>query len=73
MTKTEIAEAFMDIMREYMKRQDEDPNFDGHHELYDLYLRRTHGFEDYQVDEVVDRLEEQVAEHIIEIHEEQNA
>ncbi len=37
MTKTEIAEAFMDIMGEYMKRQDEDPNFDGHHELYDLY------------------------------------
>ena len=37
------------------------------------YLRREHGFTNDQVDEVVDRLEEQVAEHIIEIHEEQNA
>ena len=37
------------------------------------YLRREHGFTHDQVDEVVDRLEEQVAEHIIEIHEEQNA
>ena len=35
--KIKIAESFMDIMEEYMKRQDEDPNFDGHHELYDLY------------------------------------
>ena len=42
------------------------------YQLLARYLRRTHGFEDYQVDEVVDRLEEQVAEHIIAIHEEQN-
>ena len=27
----------MAIMDEYMERQDEDPNFDGLHELYDLY------------------------------------
>ena len=43
------------------------------YQLLAKYLRWTHGFEEYQVDEVVDRLEEQVAEHIIAIHEEQNA
>jgi len=43
------------------------------YQLLSRYLRWTHGFEDYQVDEVIDRLEEQVAEHIISIHEEQNA
>jgi len=41
--------------------------------LLSTYLRDTHGFTHGQIDEVVDRLEEQVAEHIIEIHEEQNA
>ena len=43
------------------------------YQLLVKYLRRTHGFTHDQIDEVVDRLEEQVAEHIIEIHEEQNA
>ena len=32
-----VGKQFMDIMDDYMKRQDDDPNFDGHHELYDLY------------------------------------
>ena len=32
-----IGGQFMDILDDYMKRQDDDPNFDGHHELYDLY------------------------------------
>ena len=43
------------------------------YQLLVKYLRRTHGFPDDRIDEVVDRLEEQVAEHIIAIHEEQNA
>ena len=43
------------------------------YQLLVKYLRRTHEFTHDQIDEVVDRLEEQVAEHIIEIHEEQNA
>lgn len=43
------------------------------YQLLVKYLRQTHGFTHDQVDEVVDRLEEQVSEHIIEIHEEQNA
>jgi uncharacterized protein YfbU (UPF0304 family) len=43
------------------------------YQLLQKYLRREHGFTEEQIDEVVDRLEEQVAEHIIEIHEEQNA
>jgi uncharacterized protein YfbU (UPF0304 family) len=43
------------------------------YQLLQKYLRQTHGFTHDQVDEVVDRLEEQVAEHIISIHEEQNA
>tara|TARA_S200002703_G_scaffold67193_2_gene58394 strand:- start:6636 stop:6860 length:225 start_codon:yes stop_codon:yes gene_type:complete len=43
------------------------------YQLLVKYLRRTHGFTDDQIDEVVDRLEEQMAEHIIAIHEEQNA
>ena len=40
------------------------------YQLLARYLRREHGFTHDQVDEVVDRLEEKVAEHIIEIHEE---
>ena len=43
------------------------------YQLLQKYLRQTHGFTFDQVDEVVDRLEEHVAEHIISIHEEQNA
>jgi len=43
------------------------------YQLLQKYLRQTHGFTFDQVDEVVDRIEEQVAEHIISIHEEQNA
>jgi|TARA_A200000159_G_C6992727_1_gene202339 uncharacterized protein YfbU (UPF0304 family) len=43
------------------------------YQLLQKYLRQTHGFTYDQVDEVVDRIEEQVAEHIISIHEEQNA
>jgi len=43
------------------------------YQLLQRYLRQTHGFTYDQVDEVVDRIEEQVAEHIISIHEEQNA
>jgi len=43
------------------------------YQLLQKYLRWTHGFTHDQIDEVVDRLEEQVAEHIISIHEEQNA
>ena len=43
------------------------------YQLLSRYLRQEHGFTHDQIDEVVDRLEEQVAEHIIEIHEEQNA
>ncbi len=43
------------------------------YQLLVKYLRQTNGFTHDQIDEVVDRLEEQVAEHIIEIHEEQNA
>ena len=43
------------------------------YQLLARYLRQEHGFTHDQVDEVVDRLEEQVAEHIIEIHEEQNS
>jgi len=42
------------------------------YQLLQKYLRQTHGFTFDQVDEVVDRIEEQVAEHIISIHEEQN-
>ena len=40
------------------------------YQLLQRYLRQTHGFTYDQVDEVVDRLEEHVAEHIISIHEE---
>jgi uncharacterized protein YfbU (UPF0304 family) len=40
------------------------------YQLLQKYLRQTHGFTYDQVDEVVDRLEEHVAEHIISIHEE---
>jgi len=40
------------------------------YQLLQRYLRQTHGFTYDQVDEVVDRIEEQVAEHIISIHEE---
>jgi len=40
------------------------------YQLLQKYLRQTHGFTYDQVDEVVDRIEEQVAEHIISIHEE---
>jgi len=40
------------------------------YQLLQKYLRQTHGFTFDQVDEVVDRLEEHVAEHIISIHEE---
>ena len=40
------------------------------YQLLQRYLRQTHGFAYDQVDEVVDRIEEQVAEHIISIHEE---
>ena len=36
-TAANVGIQFMDIMDDYMKRQDDDPNFDGHHELYDLY------------------------------------
>ena len=43
------------------------------YQLLARYLRREHGFTHDQVDEVVDRLEEQVAEHIIEIHEDNQA
>ena len=43
------------------------------YQLLQKYLRQTHGFTFDQVDEVVDRIEEQVAEHIISIHEEQSA
>ena len=49
------------------------PEVKSAYQLLARYLRREHGFTHDQVDEVVDRLEEQVAEHIIEIHEEQNA
>ena len=35
--------------------------------LLDTYLRHECGLETYEVDDVVDRLEEQVTEHIIEI------
>jgi len=43
------------------------------YQLLIKYLRRTHGFTDDHIDEVVDRLEEQVAEHIIEIIESKQA
>jgi ADP-glucose pyrophosphorylase len=33
------------------------------YQLLQKYLRQTHGFTHDQVDEVVDRIEEQVAEH----------
>jgi len=36
MTKTEIGEAFMEIMKDYMARQD-DPDFDVADEIDDLY------------------------------------
>lgn len=35
--------------------------------LLDKYLRHECGLEEHEVDDVVDRLEEQVTEHIIEI------
>ena len=40
------------------------------YQLLQKYLRQTPEFTYDQVDEVVDRLEEHVAEHIISIHEE---
>ena len=49
------------------------PEVKSAYQMLARYLRREHGFTHDQVDEVVDRLEEQVAEHIIEIHEEQNS
>ena len=39
----------------------------------DTYLRHECGLETWEVDDVVDRLEEQVTEHIIEIIESKNA
>jgi hypothetical protein len=34
---TMVGVQFMQIMDDYMKRQDDNPNFDGHHELHELY------------------------------------
>ena len=39
----------------------------------DTYLRHECGLEEYEVDDIVDRLEEQVTEHIIEIIESKQA
>tara|TARA_R100001510_G_C7486260_1_gene96023 strand:+ start:125 stop:376 length:252 start_codon:yes stop_codon:yes gene_type:complete len=39
----------------------------------DTYLRHECGLEEHEVDDVVDRLEEQVTEHIIEIIESKQA
>ena len=35
--KIKIAESFMEVMQDYMKRQYKDPNFDVNASLYDLY------------------------------------
>lgn len=35
--KAAIGEDFMDIMEDYMERQNDDPNFDPRTQLYDLY------------------------------------
>ena len=32
-----VGKQFMDIMDDYMERQDDDPNFDPRTQLYDLY------------------------------------
>ena len=40
---------------------------DSAYKLLDKYLRHECGFDDFDVDDVIDRLEEQVTEHIIEI------
>jgi len=39
----------------------------------DTYLRHECGLDEHDVDDIVDRLEEQVTEHIIEIIESKNA
>ena len=39
----------------------------------DTYLRHECGLDEHDVDDVIDRLEEQVTEHIIEIIESKNA
>ena len=39
----------------------------------DTYLRHECGLEEHEVDDIIDRLEEQVTEHIIEIIESKNA
>ena len=41
--------------------------------LLDKYLRHECGLEEHEVDDVIDRLEEQVTEHIIEIIESKQA
>jgi Mn-dependent DtxR family transcriptional regulator len=41
--------------------------------LLDEYLRHECGLDEHDVDDVIDRLEEQVAEHIIEIIESKQA
>ena len=41
--------------------------------LLDTYLRHECGLDEWEVDDVVDRLEEQVTEHIIEIIESKQA
>ena len=46
---------------------------DSAYKLLDKYLRHECGLEEYEVDDVIDRLEEQVTEHIIEIIESKQA
>ena len=46
---------------------------DSAYKLLDRYLRHECGLETYEVDDIIDRLEEQVTEHIIETIESKQA
>jgi len=46
---------------------------DSAYKLLDKYLRQQCGLDEHDVDDIVDRLEEQVTEHIIEIIESKQA
>ena len=49
------------------------PTSDSAYRLLDKYLRHECGLDTHEVDDVIDRLEEQVTEHIIEIIESKQA
>ena len=56
-----------DILIEVSNIFNRKDNMASAYKLLDKYLRHECGFDDFDVDDVIDRMEEQVTEHIIEI------